>query len=131
MPTAIRSRSTPASRRSRCAAADNRRTSPSATAPTTAAAFRPASWPPSPGQRRSRTLRVGLLEYIPVPSLGGAIMNRRDFLQSTTAGLSLLSAGAYAYQPAQKKPRVGLIGCGWYGKCDLFRLIQVAPVEVV
>ena len=26
---------------------------------------------------------------------------------------------------------VGLIGCGWYGKCDLFRLIQVAPVEVV
>ncbi len=29
------------------------------------------------------------------------------------------------------KPRVGLIGCGWYGKCDLFRLIQVAPVEVV
>src|SRR5688572_30113145 len=58
-------------------------------------------------------------------------MNRRDFLQSTTAGLSLLSAGAYAYQPAEKKPRVGLIGCGWYGKCDLFRLIQVAPVEVV
>jgi predicted dehydrogenase len=27
--------------------------------------------------------------------------------------------------------RVGLIGTGWYGKCDLFRLIQVAPVEVV
>jgi hypothetical protein len=24
-----------------------------------------------------------------------------------------------------------LIGCGWYGKTDLFRLIQVAPVEVV
>src|SRR6185369_13341190 len=22
-------------------------------------------------------------------------------------------------------------GTGWYGKCDLFRLIQVAPVEVV
>src|SRR5205085_12162414 len=34
--------------------------------------------------------------------------------------------------PADKKPpRVGLIGCGWYGKSDLFRLIQVAPVEVV
>jgi predicted dehydrogenase len=29
------------------------------------------------------------------------------------------------------KKRVGLIGCGWYGKCDLFRSIQVAPVEVV
>jgi predicted dehydrogenase len=27
--------------------------------------------------------------------------------------------------------RVGLIGTGWYGKADLFRLIQVAPVEVV
>jgi predicted dehydrogenase len=26
---------------------------------------------------------------------------------------------------------VGVIGTGWYGKCDLFRLIQVAPVEVV
>jgi predicted dehydrogenase len=26
---------------------------------------------------------------------------------------------------------VGLIGCGWYGKTDLFRLIQVSPVEVV
>jgi predicted dehydrogenase len=24
-----------------------------------------------------------------------------------------------------------MIGCGWYGKCDLFRMIQVAPVEVV
>src|SRR5205814_4894495 len=30
-----------------------------------------------------------------------------------------------------KPLRVGLIGCGWYGKADLFRLIQVAPVEVV
>src|SRR3984893_6845862 len=24
-----------------------------------------------------------------------------------------------------------MIGTGWYGKCDLLRLIQVAPVEVV
>jgi predicted dehydrogenase len=32
----------------------------------------------------------------------------------------------------QDKPkRVGLIGCGWYGKIDLLRLIQVSPVEVV
>ena len=29
------------------------------------------------------------------------------------------------------KKRVGLIGCGWYGKCDLWRLLQVAPAEVV
>jgi predicted dehydrogenase len=27
--------------------------------------------------------------------------------------------------------RVGLIGTGWYGKCDLYRLMQIAPVEVV
>jgi len=33
---------------------------------------------------------------------------------------------------AQDKPkRVGLIGSGWYGKADLLRLIQIAPVEVV
>ncbi len=29
------------------------------------------------------------------------------------------------------KKRVALIGSGWYGKVDLLRLIQVAPVEVV
>jgi predicted dehydrogenase len=56
-------------------------------------------------------------------------MDRRQFL-STTAGLALSSAAGYAAQ-AGKTRRVGLIGCGWYGKCDLFRLIQVAPVEVV
>jgi predicted dehydrogenase len=35
-----------------------------------------------------------------------------------------------ALQDAPTK-RVGLIGTGWYGKADLFRLLQVAPVEVV
>ena len=62
-------------------------------------------------------------------------MNRRKFLQ-TSAGLALTAAGGhavegYAAEFATQKPRVGLIGCGWYGKCDLFRLIQVAPIEVV
>jgi predicted dehydrogenase len=56
-------------------------------------------------------------------------MDRRQFL-SSTAGLAL--SRGYAAQLAGRKPRrVGLIGCGWYGKLDLFRLIQVAPVEVV
>src|SRR6056297_2919510 len=32
---------------------------------------------------------------------------------------------------ASGRYRVGLIGAGWYGKSDLFRLIQVAPVDVV
>jgi predicted dehydrogenase len=57
-------------------------------------------------------------------------MNRRQLLQAGAAGLALAGAGSYAAF-ADKKPRVALIGCGWYGKCDLFRLIQVAPVEVV
>ncbi len=56
-------------------------------------------------------------------------MNRRRFLYSAAAGLASLRA-APAYDEAKPR-RVGLIGCGWYGKSDLFRLIQVAPVEVV
>ncbi len=58
-------------------------------------------------------------------------MNRRDFLAAGSAtGLALSGFDAFAAF-ADKPPRVGLIGTGWYGKSDLFRLIQVAPVEVV
>jgi predicted dehydrogenase len=56
-------------------------------------------------------------------------MHRRHFLNSASAWA--LGSAAEAAQEAAKGKRVGLIGCGWYGKCDLFRLIQVAPVEVV
>jgi predicted dehydrogenase len=56
-------------------------------------------------------------------------MNRRQFISASAAGLTLAAAArSFADEP---KKRVGLIGCGWYGKADLFRLIQVAPVEVV
>src|SRR6266853_6856176 len=58
-------------------------------------------------------------------------MNRRKFLRLGAASLALSSLGGYAAEFAEKKKRVGLIGSGWYGKCDLLRLIQVAPVEVV
>src|SRR5262245_28850180 len=58
-------------------------------------------------------------------------MNRREFLQASAATAALTAMNAYAAEFAEQKKRVGLIGCGWYGKCDLFRLIQVAPVEVV
>jgi predicted dehydrogenase len=61
-------------------------------------------------------------------------MNRREFLQagSAAAGLALSVGGSSASGfSSRAAKRVGLIGCGWYGKCDLFRLIQVAPVEVV
>src|SRR5439155_6509930 len=58
-------------------------------------------------------------------------MNRRKFLKLGAASLAFSSLGGYAAEFAEQKKRVGLIGCGWYGKCDLLRLIQVAPVEVV
>src|SRR3954470_15885719 len=58
-------------------------------------------------------------------------MNRREFLQvAAAAGITAGATGEYAFAQ-EKKRRVGLIGCGWYGKIDLLRLIQIAPVEVV
>lgn len=58
-------------------------------------------------------------------------MNRREFLSTAgAAGLALTTTGLYAFDDAKPR-RVGMIGTGWYGKCDLLRLIQIAPVEVV
>jgi predicted dehydrogenase len=60
------------------------------------------------------------------------MMHRRNFLRAGAAGLSLAALGRSAWATANTKPlRVGLIGSGWYGKIDLFRLIQVSPVNVV
>ena len=60
-------------------------------------------------------------------------MNRRHFVRTAgAAGVALAAGRSFAEEPAAgMAKRVGLIGCGWYGKCDLFRLIQVAPVDVV
>jgi predicted dehydrogenase len=59
-------------------------------------------------------------------------MNRRQFLTTAAVGLALPRRRTYAAPFADQKPRrVGLIGTGWYGKSDLLRLIQVAPVQVV
>src|SRR5512133_1081518 len=58
-------------------------------------------------------------------------MNRRTFFKVSAAGLAMSALGPYAAEFADQKKRVGLIGTGWYGKVDLLRLIQVAPVEVV
>jgi predicted dehydrogenase len=58
-------------------------------------------------------------------------MHRRQFLQLGAAGLALSALGGQAAEFADPKKRVGLIGCGWYGKVDLWRLVQVAPVEIV
>jgi ornithine cyclodeaminase/alanine dehydrogenase-like protein (mu-crystallin family) len=59
-------------------------------------------------------------------------MKRRTFLRSAAAGVAASAFARQAHAIASDKPRrVGLIGCGWYGKCDLLRLLQVSPVEVV
>ena len=60
-------------------------------------------------------------------------LDRRHFIKGATASLALSALGAHAMDaPNQTKTlRVALIGTGWYGKSDLFRLIQVAAVEVV
>ena len=61
-------------------------------------------------------------------------MKRREFLQASGVGfaaMALTRVPGFAAELADQKKRVGLIGSGWYGKIDLLRLIQVAPVEVV
>jgi len=59
-------------------------------------------------------------------------INRRRFLQTASAAAAFSTLGARGLERVGQKPkRVGLIGTGWYGKSDVFRLIQVAPVEVV
>ena len=59
-------------------------------------------------------------------------MNRRDFLSTSAASAAVAaSPRLFAAPPAPKPIRAGLIGCGWYGKCDLLRLMQVAPTDVV
>jgi len=59
------------------------------------------------------------------------MLSRRRFLWTSAATLAWSRLPGYAAELADAKKRVGLIGTGWYGKCDLIRLIQVAPVEVV
>ena len=58
-------------------------------------------------------------------------MHRRQLLKAGGAALALSAFPGYVRAFAQPPLRVGLIGAGWYGKADLLRLIQVAPVDVV
>src|SRR5919198_1103046 len=57
-------------------------------------------------------------------------MKRRDWLRNIIAATAAAQSSVHAFAQ-EKRRRVGLIGCGWYGKIDLLRLIQIAPVEVV
>ncbi|CAH0999319.1 Inositol 2-dehydrogenase/D-chiro-inositol 3-dehydrogenase [Neolewinella maritima] len=56
-------------------------------------------------------------------------MDRRTFLQTSPALFALPLTAHPRPRPVVR--RVALIGCGWYGKSDLMRLLQVAEVEVV
>jgi len=64
---------------------------------------------------------------------GAFNINRRNFLKGATAAAVLSSFGTYGFELMYRdKPwRVGLIGAGWYGSSDLYKLIQVANVEVI
>lgn len=59
--------------------------------------------------------------------------NRRKFIRRAGAALTLsaLHSTGLPFDDAQTTMRVGLIGAGWYGKSDLFRLLQVSDVDVV
>ncbi len=58
-------------------------------------------------------------------------MHRRDFLKQSAALMAVSGMPSYLEQLADMKKRVGLIGTGWYGKSDLLRMVQVAPIDVV
>lgn len=60
------------------------------------------------------------------------IVSRRHFIKqaTTTLAFSAFASQAFSFFE-QKNWRVALIGTGWYGKSDLFKLLQVAPVDVV
>ncbi|MGO1785783.1 MAG: Gfo/Idh/MocA family protein [Sphingobacterium sp.] len=62
-------------------------------------------------------------------------LNRRQFIVGTGALMSWAAIGGSALANTNPSKitvqRVALIGTGWYGKSDLFRLLQVKDVEVV
>lgn len=60
-------------------------------------------------------------------------INRRRFIKGAAASIALttLDAKGLSFIQPLSALKVALIGTGWYGKSDLFRLIQVEPVEVI
>ena len=59
--------------------------------------------------------------------------NRRSFIRNTSSlfAFSYLKYSGLGKLDFTPKRRVALIGTGWYGKSDLFRLMQVEPTDVV
>ena len=60
-------------------------------------------------------------------------MDRRKFIQAGSVAVAISGSQAFpqSQSKSKRKRRVCLIGCGWYGKIDLFRMLQVEDVEVV
>src|SRR4029453_17919099 len=83
--------------------------------------------------RRSQTSRSNKRSNPePVFQRSNVSMYRRDFIKKSAAAVAVAGFPRYAEQVIGGKPeRVALIGSGWYGKSDLLRMVQVAPVEVV
>jgi predicted dehydrogenase len=61
------------------------------------------------------------------------MQKRRTFLKSGAGAIAVAAgSGPLAFAAENEATlRVAVIGCGWYGKTDLFHLMQVAPIEVV
>ncbi len=70
---------------------------------------------------------------INLPAMYQANYNRRHFIKGAAATLALtaIQRNGFGFFHPEKVRKVALIGTGWYGKSDLFRLIQISPVEVV
>src|ERR1051326_3974670 len=60
-------------------------------------------------------------------------MNRRQFISTSAAIIAASRLSRYETLASQigANKRVGIIGPGWYGKSDLLRMVQVAPINVV
>src|SRR4029079_6410089 len=67
------------------------------------------------------------------PAGTGTVRNRREFIGKSSAIIAASRLARYETLASQigANKRVGIIGPGWYGKTDLLRLVQVAPVNVV
>lgn len=56
--------------------------------------------------------------------------NRREVIGGLAASAALAGAGAQGHA-SDRVWRVGVVGSGWFGKVNLFALMQAAPVEPV
>ncbi|MBL8550095.1 MAG: Gfo/Idh/MocA family oxidoreductase [Hyphomonadaceae bacterium] len=56
--------------------------------------------------------------------------DRREVLKAIAAGAVAAGAGSQAEAQARAY-RVGVVGCGWFGKLCVNALMQIAPVQVV